>query len=87
VLTHAVDLYRTRQAAKAVYIGEYSYVGTNCVLLSGSKLPARSILGAGSVLTGPHKEESHLYRGNPAIKVRRILTDRGFFVRKSGFID
>lgn len=86
ILTHGVDLYRCRQTAKGVHIGAYSYVGTGCIILAGSTLPARSILGAGSVLTGVFKEEGHLYRGNPAVMVRKIVTDRGFFVRTSGFI-
>ncbi len=87
ILTHSVDLYRGRQGVKPVHIGEYSFVGTGCILLPGSQLPSRSILGAGSVLTAVHKDESALYRGNPAVKVRRILTDRGFFIRTKGFIE
>jgi hypothetical protein len=39
------------------------------------------------VLTGVLTEESALYRGNPAVKVRQILSDRGFFTRTKGFID
>lgn len=87
ILTHSVDLYRCRQGVKPVRIGEYSFVGTGCILLPGSSLPPRSILGAGSVLTGAQKEESVLYRGNPAVKAKQILTNRGFFVRTRGFID
>lgn len=87
ILTHSVDLYRGRQGVKSVRLGEYSFVGTGCIILPGSQLPARSILAAGSVLTGVLQEESVLYRGNPAVKVRRILSDRGFFIRTTGFIE
>ena len=40
LLTHSIDLKASRQAAKPILIGEYCFVGTDCVLLGGSTLPS-----------------------------------------------
>ena len=49
-MTHSIDLAAGRQASAPVVIGEYGFVGTNCVLLGGSVLPERCVLGAKSLL-------------------------------------
>jgi hypothetical protein len=39
LLTHSINLQTNRQEAYPITIGDYCFVGTNCVLLGGSALP------------------------------------------------
>lgn len=66
VLTHSIDLSRDAQTAYPIVIGERSFVGARCLLLGGSRLPARSVLAAGSVLTDSERAEQGLWAGVPA---------------------
>lgn len=67
VMSHSVDLVRNAQAAFPVVIGERSFVGTRVLILGGATLPARSVLGAGSVLTRSRPDpEPGLWAGVPA---------------------
>ena len=86
VLTHSIDLQRSRQASKPVSVGEYCFVGTNCVLLGGSVLPDYSVLGASSVLNKQHTEMQWLYAGNPAHPVKSLSQQMRYFQRSVGFV-
>jgi acetyltransferase-like isoleucine patch superfamily enzyme len=86
VLTHSIDLYRCRQASKPISIGEYCFVGTNTVLLSGCALPDYSVLGAGSVLNKTYFETHQLYAGNPARPVKTLDEEMPYFQRSTGFV-
>lgn len=66
VLTHSIDLSRNAQTAYPIEIAERSFVGARCLLLGGARLPARSVLGAGSVLTDAERTEQGLWAGVPA---------------------
>ena len=66
VLTHSIDLSRDAQTAYPIVIGERSFVGARCLLLGGSRLPSRSVLAAGSVLTDAERAQSGLWAGVPA---------------------
>ncbi len=87
ILTHSIDLRANRQSCAPVEIGQYCFVGTQCVLVKGSKLPDKSVLGAGSILTKEHSETGMLYSGNPAAIVREMDVSSGYFVRPRGFVD
>jgi hypothetical protein len=50
-------------------------------LLSGTRVPARSIVSAGSVVNTPLTEELTFYSGNPAEAVRSLPDTLGFFHR------
>jgi acetyltransferase-like isoleucine patch superfamily enzyme len=45
---------------------------SGCTLLSGTRVPERSIISAGSVITTKLTEGLTLYRGNPAEPVRSL---------------
>lgn len=81
VLTHSIDLMRDRYTTGSVIIGEYAGVMSGCMLLAGTRIPARSIISAGSVVTTRLKQEQALYRGNPAEMVRPI-SDRMAYMRR-----
>ncbi len=85
-LTHSIDLERNRQDAAPIVIGDYCLVGTAVVLLPGSKLPARSVLGAKALLNKAHDKPGRLYAGVPAEPVRELPPDAGYFHRTTGFV-
>jgi acetyltransferase-like isoleucine patch superfamily enzyme len=86
ILTHSIDLDQNLQTAKGITIGAYSFIGTATVLLQGSSLPDFSVLAAGSVLTKPQSEPYSLYAGQPAVKIRELPRDMGYFGRERGYV-
>jgi acetyltransferase-like isoleucine patch superfamily enzyme len=50
---------------KPVKIGEYTFVGTSCIILPGTSIGKGSIVGAGSVVKGEFPDYSVIV-GNPA---------------------
>jgi acetyltransferase-like isoleucine patch superfamily enzyme len=86
VLTHSIDLQRCRQASRPIAIGDYCFVGTNCVLLGGSALPDYSVLGASSVLNKAYSDPHQLYAGNPARPVKPLSREMEYFTRSTGFV-
>jgi acetyltransferase-like isoleucine patch superfamily enzyme len=87
IFTHSVNLVSNRQKATPVRIGERAAVLTSCLLLSGTRVPARTIISAGSVVNTVLTEELALYSGIPAVKIRDLPADLGYFVRTKPFID
>lgn len=87
ILTHSIDLEKGRQSSEPVEIGEYSFVGTNCVLLGGSTLPSRSVLAAKSLLNKKHSEPQTLYGGVPAKPIKVLPESWAYFRRAVGFTD
>ena len=86
ILTHTIDLPQNRQVSAPVSIGDYCFVGTNCVLLGGSALPDFSVLGAKSLLNKAFTETHHLYGGVPARAVQALPPDYAYFRRSEGFV-
>jgi acetyltransferase-like isoleucine patch superfamily enzyme len=86
ILTHSIDFEGNRQSSAPIIIGEYCFVGTNCVILGGSRLPDHSILGAKSLMRGAFSEEYTLYAGTPAVKCKALPTDWKYFRRSEGYI-
>lgn len=88
ILTHSIDLAAGRQSAAPVTIGERCFVGTNCVLLGGSMLPDRSVLGAKSLLNKKFREVNTLYGGVPAKALSSLpVTEMAYFQREAGWVD
>lgn len=86
LLTHSVDFAAGRQTAEPIEIGEYSFTGTNSVMLGGSVLPHHSILGAQSLLNKKWDEPYRLYAGVPAKPVKELSTEMEYFRRTEGFV-
>lgn len=86
ILSHSIDLEWNRQASAAVQIGDYCFLGTNCVLLAGSALPDYSVLGAKSLLNKSFTETYQLYAGVPARAVQQLSPDYAYFRRTEGFV-
>jgi acetyltransferase-like isoleucine patch superfamily enzyme len=86
LLAHSIDLAENRQHSQPIRIGDYCFVGTNCVVLGGSVLPDYCVLGAKSLLNKAHAETHRLYAGVPAKAIKELPRDLKYFVRREGFV-
>ncbi len=84
IISHGIDVERSRQVSAPVTIGDYCFVGTNCVVLGGSALPHRSVLAAKSLLNKAFTEEYMLYGGIPARPLKPIAKTAAYFTRPTG---
>jgi acetyltransferase-like isoleucine patch superfamily enzyme len=87
LLTHSINLEENRQEAHPITIGTYCFIGTNCVLLGGSRLPDYSVLGAKSLLNKEYTESCYLYGGVPAKPVKELDVTTKYFQRKTGYVN
>lgn len=87
ILTHSLNLVRDRFVTGSVEIGAHAAVMSGSTLLSGTKVPARCIVSAGSVVNTPLTEELTFYSGNPAEAVRSLPETLGFFHRGEASVD
>ena len=87
ILTHTIDIVEGRQSSKPLTIGDYCFIGTDCILLGGSALPSYSVLGAKSLLNKTHTTEYRLYGGVPAKELSELPVDAKYFHRQRGFVD
>ena len=85
-LTHSIDVSENLQHSEPIVIGEYTFVGTNVVVLGGAILPSHAVLGAKSLLNKAYFDEWTLYGGVPAKAVKKIPLDSKYFTRKEGFV-
>lgn len=72
VLTRQLDLAEDKAVTAPVEVADRAVVMSGCIMLSGVRVPTRSIVSAGSVIATPLTEELSLYRGNPAEAVRSL---------------
>lgn len=80
--THSIDFDSNTQKSALIRIGEYSFIGSSCLILMGVEFPAQSVLGAGSLLTSSSNlSESGVYIGRPAKWARKANGD--WFTRSS----
>ncbi len=84
ILTHSLNLVRDRFTTGPVEIGAHAAVMSGSTLLSGTRVPARSIVSAGSVINTPLTDELTFYGGSPAEPVRDLPETLGFFHRGDG---
>jgi acetyltransferase-like isoleucine patch superfamily enzyme len=68
-----------RQMTKPIIIGDYSYIGSEIRMVPGSEIPAKCIVGIGSVITKKIEGEYNLIGGMPA-KIIRELDEDGKFL-------
>jgi acetyltransferase-like isoleucine patch superfamily enzyme len=85
-LTHSIDFAAGRQSAEPIDIGEYSFIGTNTVVLGGSALPHHSVLGAQSLLNKKWEQPYQLYGGVPAKPLKELSPEMEYFRRAEGFV-
>lgn len=86
LLTHSINVYENRQDSQPIIIGDYTFIGTNSVILGGAQLPAYSLLAAKSMLSKAYTEEWKMYGGVPAKPISDIPKDAKYFSRTDGFV-
>ena len=69
------DKLKGKQIIKPIIMHEFSNIGTNAIVLPGSILRRGVLLTAGSLLMGD-TEEWGVYKGNPAVLVKKINGDK-----------
>lgn len=85
-LTHSINILDNRQDSSPIKIGDYTFVGTNVVVLGGAVLPDYCVLGAKSLLNKAYTEKWKLYGGVPAKVLSTIPADAKYFSRENGFV-
>jgi acetyltransferase-like isoleucine patch superfamily enzyme len=63
--------FKGKQIIEPVIMEEFSNIGTNAIVLPGSRLRKGVLLTAGSLLIGD-TEEWGVYKGNPAVLTKKI---------------
>lgn len=87
IFTHGIDIYENLQSASGVKIGNYCLISSNCLILKGSRLPNKSLLAAGSVLTKAMDAELTLYAGQPAVAKKPLDEQAKYFSRTVGRVE
>jgi acetyltransferase-like isoleucine patch superfamily enzyme len=85
-VTHGIDLAKNQQSGSPIIIGDFTMVGTRCIILKGASLPNYSVLAAGSLLNKNWQETYTLYGGIPASPLKKISKELGYFQRKIGCV-
>lgn len=76
-----------KQIIEPVIMEEFSNIGTNAIVLPGSTLRRGVLLTAGSLLIGD-TEEWGVYKGNPAVLVKKIdKTETLERAKKLGYVE
>ena len=86
LLTHSIDIYKSRQESYPIVIGDYSFISTNVIILGGAILPSYSVLAAGAVLVNAYNKEYMIYAGVPAKPKKEITKEAKYFSRKTGYV-
>ena len=71
-----------RQRTMPITIGPLVYIGSEIRMAPGSTIPARSIVGIGSVITAQIEEEGKLIAGVPARAVKELSSEDQFLIER-----
>lgn len=71
-----------RQRTRPITIGEKAYIGSEIRMAPGSAIPARSIVGIGSVITASLVEEGKLIAGVPAKTIKDLSSEDQFLIER-----
>lgn len=71
-----------RQKTLPIEIGSCAYVGSEIRMAPGAKIPARCIVGIGSVITRELQNEGHLIAGVPAKSIKELDEADKFLIER-----
>ena len=71
-----------RQRTMPITIGAKVYIGSEIRMAPGSAIPARSIVGIGSVITAALAEEGKLIAGVPAKTIKDLSSEDQFLIER-----
>lgn len=83
ISSHDLDIRTNRMRVSTVVLGAYSLTGTRCTVLPGSRIPEKSVVGMGSLVTPALDGNTHrsgVFAGSPA-RWRRELPDCAWWHR------
>lgn len=87
IITHSIDIKESCQSCAPISIGKFCFAGSRSIFLGNSKLPDYSILAAGSVCGKNLETPYRLYGGVPAVELKDLPPDYGYFKREVGMIN
>jgi len=76
-----------RQRTEPISIGDFAYVGSEIRMAPGAAIPARCIVGIGSVVVGKINAEGWLVAGVPAKPIKELSADDRFLVERKTRLD
>ena len=85
--SHEIDLVENRTTVGVVEVGENAMTATKVLLLKGARIPAKSIVAAGSTVTAAREGDelkSGIYAGSPA-RWRKELPECKWWYRDNYF--
>ena len=59
--------------AKAIIVGDHSWIGCKCVLLKGAEVPDNTVVAAGTLLKSSFVGEHQVIGGNPPLVLKRDI--------------
>ncbi|HEV8591882.1 MAG TPA: hypothetical protein VGQ55_07245 [Pyrinomonadaceae bacterium] len=71
-----------RQKTEPVEIGDYSYLGSEIRVAPGAAIPAKCIVGMGSVVSKRFENEDRLIAGVPAAEIKELNEDGRFLTER-----
>lgn len=87
ILTHSINPMTGKQECNKIFIGNYNFIGTSCVILNTCITSDYSIFGAMSLLNKRYIKEFRLYGGIPAKEIKEVDKNWKYFTRKEGKVD
>lgn len=82
ILTHSLNLVNDKFVTGPIVLEELAVLMSGCTMMTGTRIPARSIVSAGSVVNTRLTAEQTFYRGNPAEAVRELPDNLKFYRRE-----
>src|SRR6185503_12994209 len=76
-----------RQRTMPISIGSFAYVGSEIRMAPGSKIPSRSIVGMGAVITSALDIENTLIGGVPAKPIKDLSPEDRFLIERKTRLD
>lgn len=76
-----------RQRTLPITIGSFAYVGSEIRMAPGSKIPSRSIVGIGAVITSALDGENILIGGVPAKPIKDLSSEDRFLIERKTRLD
>jgi acetyltransferase-like isoleucine patch superfamily enzyme len=74
---HNLENFEQHDPSEPIYIGDFCWLGANCVILPGVNLGSHVIIAAGAVVTKSFKENDIVIGGVPAKKIKDIGPYKG----------
>ena len=85
-LTHSINVEKCIQDSQPIKIGNYCFIGTNCVFLGNSSIPNYCVVGANSLANKAMCDPFSLYGGSPIKKIKALPNTHKYFCRDVGFV-